>query len=207
MKKIILIVFCLLISIGTVEKVSARSLQSTENTLEVVEHKELSIKQAIELAYLPAFKWNKNAQLLHAINIDLDKPGKSIGSNGKRKHWNVQFGVPDTNKLFLVTIHNGKIDKINDLTSKDVSPYPKNEFIQLKDIKYDSPEVLKKALKMGSIYPGKDWAKGYNFRLSKDIERNINLIVVIGWNSDQTKMKSVGFNVTTGEYIPPTDLY
>ena len=72
----------------------------TKIQLEVVEHQELSIKQAIELAYPPALKWNKKAQLLDAINIDLDKPGKSIGSNGKRKHWNIAFGVPDTNKFF-----------------------------------------------------------------------------------------------------------
>ncbi|MFD0771648.1 hypothetical protein ACFQZ1_23210 [Bacillus sp. CGMCC 1.60114] len=64
MKKIILFVLLLLVSIGTVEKVSARSLQSTEDTLEVVEHQELSIKQAIELAYPSALEWNKNAQLL-----------------------------------------------------------------------------------------------------------------------------------------------
>jgi len=30
-----------------------------------------------------------------------------------------------------------------------------------------------------------------------------NLILVIGWNSDQTKMKAVGFNASTGEYIKP----
>ncbi|TCP21883.1 hypothetical protein EV207_13925 [Scopulibacillus darangshiensis] len=204
MKKIILVVLLLLISICTVEKVSARSLQSTEDTLESDEHRKLSIRQAIELAYHSALKWNKNAQLLDAINIDLDKKsGKIIGGNGKRKHWNISFGVPDTNKFFLVTIHNGKIDKINDLTNKGDSPYPKKEFIQMKDIKYDSPELLKKALKMGNIYPGKDWAKGYNFMLRKETERNISLILVIGWNSDQTKMKAVGFNVTTGEYIPP----
>lgn len=204
MKKIVLIVLLLLISIGTGEKVSALSLQSNEDTLEVVEHQELSIKQAIELAYPSALKWNKNAQLLDAINIDLDKKsGKTIGGNGKRKNWNIAFGVPDTNKLFLVTIHNGKIDKINYFTNNSSSPYPKKEFIQMKDIKFDSPELLKKALEMGSIYPGKDWAKGYNFMLRKDTERNINLILVIGWNSDQTKMKAVGFNITTGEYIPP----
>lgn len=203
MKNIVLIVLLLLISIGTVEKVSARSLQSTEDTLEVVEHQELSIKQAIELAYPPALKWNKNAQLLDAINIDLDKPGKSIGSNGKRKHWNVRFAVPDTNKLFLVTIHDGKIDQTNDLTVEGVSPYPKQELIRLSDINYDSPQLLKKALKMGEIYPGKDWAKGYNFMLAKDTETNITLMLVIGWNSDQTKMKAVGFNVKTGENVPP----
>ncbi|MGY3188366.1 hypothetical protein [Lysinibacillus sp. TE18511] len=86
----------------------------------------------------------------------MDKPGKSIGSNGKRKHWNISFGVPDTNKYFLVTIHDGKIDMVNDLTGEGTSPYPKKEFVLMKDIKYDSPELLKKALKVGSIYPGKD---------------------------------------------------
>ena len=203
MKKIFLIVLLLLISIDTIEKVSARSLQSTENTLEVVDHQELSIKQAIELAYPSALKWNKNAQLLQAINIDLDKPGKSIGSNGKRKYWNIDFGVPETNKIFLVTIHEGKIVQAQDLTRKGDSPYPKKEFVRLEDINYDSPELLKKALKMGSIYPGKDWAKGYNFMLKKDTKTNIILMLVIGWNSNQTKMKAAGFNVITGEYIPP----
>ena len=37
--------------------------------------------------------------------------------------------------------------------------------------------------------------------LRKDTETNIPLMLVIGWNSDQTKMKAAGFNVTTGEYI------
>lgn len=164
---------------------------------------ELSLKQAIDLAYSSALKWNKNAQLLNAINIDLDKPGKSIGSNGKRKHWNISFGVPDTNKFFLVTIHNGKIDKINDFTNKGDSPYLKKEFIQLQDIKYDSPELLKEALKIGGIYPGEDWAKGFNFDIVRDTQRNITLILVIGWDSKNKQMKRIGFNATTGEYIQP----
>lgn len=203
MKKIFFIVLILLISIGTIGKVSARSLQSIEDTLEVSEHQELSIKQAIELAYQSALKWNENAQLLDAINIDLDKPGKGIGGNGKRKNWNISFGVPDTNKYFLVTIHDGKIDGLNDFTREGTSPYPKKEFIGIDDIKYDSPELLKKALEIGGVYPGKDWAKGYNFWLRKDIETNIPLMLVIGWNKNQTKMNAAGFNVTTGEYIPP----
>ncbi|KOP70259.1 hypothetical protein AMS59_20770 [Lysinibacillus sp. FJAT-14745] len=204
MKKIVFVVLLLFISVGAVEKVSARTLPSTEDQVEVDEQQELSIKQAIELAYPPALKWHKNAQLLQAINIDLDKPGKSIGSNGKRKHWNIQFGVPDTNKFFLVTIHDGKIDDTNDLTGDGTSPYLKKEFIQMKDIKYDSPELLQKALKIGGVYPGKDWAKGYNFMLRKDTERNVPLLLVIGWNSDQTKIEAAGFNASTGEYIKPS---
>ena len=152
MKKIVFVVLLLLISIGAVEKVSVRSLEPTEDIFEADEHQKLSIKQAIELAYPSALKWNENAQLLTAVNIDLeDKAEKFIGSDGKRRYWNISFGVPDTNKFFLVTIHEGKIDQTNDLTSEGDSPYPKKEFIQMKDIKYDSPELLKKALKMGSI--------------------------------------------------------
>ncbi|MFF2176189.1 hypothetical protein ACFVT8_07000 [Lysinibacillus sp. NPDC058147] len=125
MKKILFVVLLLLISVGAVAKVSARTLQSTDDLLEVANQPELSIKQAIELASTPALKWNKNAQLINAINIDIDKPGKSIGSNGKRKHWNILFGVPDTNKAFLVTIHDGKIDDTNDLTRDGTSLYQK----------------------------------------------------------------------------------
>lgn len=204
MKKVVFVVFLLLISVGAFEKLSARSLESAEDTFEVDEHQELSIKQAIELAYPSALEWDENAQLLSAINIDLeDRFEKSIGSNGKRKYWNISFGVPDTSKYFLVTIYKGKIKDTNDLTNPEDSPYPKKEFIQMKDVKYDSPKLLKKALKMGNVYPGKDWAKGYNFFLIKDTERNINLLLVIGWNSDQKEMKAAGFNASTGEYIKP----
>lgn len=203
MKKLVFIVLLLLISISMAEKGLARTLKLTDDTLETVEHQELSIKQAIELAFPSALEWNKNAELLDAISIDLDKPGKSIGSNGKRKYWNISFGVPDTNKFYLVTIYEGKIVQANDLTGEGTSPYPQKEFIQLEDIKYDSPELLKQALKMGNIYPGKDWAKGFNFMLKKDTERNINLLLVIGWNSDQTEMTAAGFDASTGEYIKP----
>ena len=106
MKKIIFVVLLLIISIGAVEKVSVGSIESTEGTFKVDEQQELSIKQAIELAYPAALEWDKNAQLLDAINIDLDdKAEKSIGINGKRKYWNINFGVPDTHKNFLVTIY------------------------------------------------------------------------------------------------------
>jgi hypothetical protein len=204
MKKIVFVVLLLLISISTVEKVSARSLQLTEDTLEVVEHQELSIKQAIELAYPSALEWNKNAQLLQAVNIDKDKLGKSIGSNGKRKYWNIDFVVADTNKIFLVTIYEGKIVGAKDVTGEGESPYPKEGCIRLEDINYDSPQLLKKALELGDIHPGKDWAKGFNFMIRKDPETQNTLILVIGWNSDQTKMKAAGFNASTGEYIKPS---
>ncbi|SES44216.1 hypothetical protein [Psychrobacillus sp. OK032] len=175
MEKIVFVVLLLIISIGAVEKISVGSIESAEGTFKVDEQQELSIKQAIELAYPAALEWDENAQLLDAINIDLDdKAEKSIGSNGKRKYWNINFGVPDTHKNFLVTIYKGEIEEKKDLTVDGNSPYPKKDFIVLEDIKYDSPELLKKALKMGNVYPGRDWAKGYNFMLIKNRETNIN---------------------------------
>lgn len=204
MKKVYLIVFLLLISFGVADKLSARSLNSHEENFKVYNHQELSIKQAIELAYPSALKWDENAQLLHAINIDLeDKTEKSIGSNGKRKFWNIAFGVPDTNKYFLVTIYKGEIEDTNNLTKQWDSPYPKKEFIALDDIKYDSPQLLKEALKLDIVSPGKDWAKGYNFMMQKDPETNTTLLFVIGWNSEQTEMRSAVFNASTGEYVKP----
>lgn len=203
MKKIAFVFIILFFSISSMERFSAQSLHANEQVVKVSEREELSIKQAIEKAYPLALVWNKNAAILQAINIDSDKPMKGLGANGKRKHWNIMFGVPDTNNVFLVTIHNGKIDGVNDLTSKGTSTYPKNEFINFTEIKYDSPELLEKALAIGGIYPGEEWAKGYNFLLRKDKEKNIPVLFVIGWNRDQKVMTSVNFNVGTGEHIEP----
>ncbi len=204
MKKVFLVVLVLLISFGVANKLFAHSLKSTEQNVEVFNHQELSIKQAIELAYPSAMKWDENVQLLNAINIDLeDKTEKFIGYNGKRKYWNISFGVPDTNKYFLVTIYKGKIEATNNLTNQGDSPYPKQEFITLNDITFDSPQLLKKALKLDSVNPGTDWAKGYNFMIQKDPKTNITLLFVIGWNRDQTEMRSAAFNASTGEYVKP----
>ena len=205
MKKLAFVFLLLLTSIGSIEKVSAQALQANVQMVKVREQEELSIKRAIEKAYPLAMIWNKNAAILQAINIDSDKPVEGLGANGKRKNWNIIFGVPDTNYVFLITIQNGKINGLNDLTRKGTSPHSPNEFIKLDEIKYDSPELLQKALEMGDINPGKNWAKGYNFLLRKDTEKDIPLLLVIGWNNDQTKMTSVDFNVKTGEYIEHID--
>lgn len=162
---------------------------------------ELTILEAIKLAYPSALKWNKDAQLLQGVNIDRDKSGELIGSNGKRKYWNIDFVVPDTNKLFLVTIHEGKIVEAKDVGREGDTPYSKEELINLEDINYDSPQLLKKAIELGDIHSGKDWAKGYNFIVRKDPETKLPLILVIGWNVDNEKMVAVYFNATNGKHL------
>ena len=148
-------------------------------------------------------KWDKDAQVLQAINIDLDKPGKSIGSNGERKNWNIDFGVLETDKDFLVTIPEGEIVSTKDIGGKGGNSI-RRTYKYLRDINYDSPQLLKKALELGNIHPGKDWAKGYNFMMIKDPETKITLILVIGWDADQKKMVAVYFNATNGELLVKT---
>lgn len=197
-KRIIVLLILILMSIsGVILFVNSPSSETKAET-----EGELSILEAIKLAYPAALEWDANAQLLDAINIDLDdKAEKSIGSNGKRKYWNIMFGVPDTHKNFLVTIYKGEFEGKKDLTVDGTSPYPKKDFIALEDIKYDSPELLKKALKIGNIDPGKDWAKGYNFMLIKDPETNITLLIVIGWNKELDSMVAVHFDATNGKHV------
>ena len=196
MTLLLVLIPTLIVSVILFEKSTTSQTPRDENL-----KTELTILEAIKLAYPSALEWNKNAQLLQAVNIDLDKHGKSIGSNGKRKHWNIQFGVSETNKTFLVIIHEGKIDFTKDTTGEGVSPYPKKEFIRLEDVNYDSPQLLKKAQKLGDIHPGKDWAIGYNFMISKDPETNITLMLVIGWNTEYKKMVAVYFNAENGKHL------
>ena len=102
---------------------------------------------------------------------------------------------------FLVTIHEGKIESTENIGGKGSSPHPEEALIRFEDINYDSPQLLKKALELENVHPGKDWAKGYNFMMIKDPETKITLILVIGWDADQKKMVAVYFNATNGEHI------
>lgn len=164
---------------------------------------ELSLKQAIQLAFPIALQWNKEARLMSCESIDIKQKTDEypVGNYGKRKYWNVQFGVLDTNKLYVVVIHNGKVVQQKDITAMGTRSSSAGQFINLSQILYDSPVLLKKAKKIYHLYPGKGWAKGYNFRVTKDPARNITIISVYGWDKNQQKMKIIPFNATTGKVL------
>ncbi|GGP14202.1 hypothetical protein [Oceanobacillus neutriphilus] len=72
--------------------------------------------------------------------------------------------------------------------------------MDLSDIKYDSPELLKKAKEIRDLYPGDFFAKGYNFGITTDDRNGITLIKVIGWDKALKNMKYILFNAETGEF-------
>jgi len=158
---------------------------------------ELTLNQAINLAYSDALNWNKEAKLIDATSIDNDE--EQTGGDGKRRYWNITFGVPNTNDLFLVNIHDGKINERVDLPNEG-EPRPESYFVKdLSKINYDTPELLGKAKKITNLYPGDVFAKGYNFGITKDPEKDIVLIKIIGWDEERKNMKYLLFNGETGE--------
>lgn len=197
-KSLILIVFSLIIMfIGGY----MNSLPDNDNQSAIVTTNlsiELSLNEAIKIASQNALKWDKKAQLYSGTSVDNDEG--ITGDDGKRRYWNILFGIPDTNRIFLVQIKDAEIKESVDITSKGDTPMPKNYFIDdLSEIKFDTPELLKKAKEITELYPGDNWAKGYNFGISKDIEKNVILIDIIGWNKQRDKMKGLQFNANTGE--------
>lgn len=71
----------------------------------------------------------------------------------------------------------------------ELDSMPESYFISsIEEFQYDTPELLKKGQKITKIYPGDTFAKGYNFGFTKDPEKNIPLVKVIGWNQTKKSM-------------------
>lgn len=161
--------------------------------------KSLTLKQAINLANSEALIWHQEARLLDATSVDNDK--KIAGSNGKRRYWNITFGVPNTRDMFLVNIHDGKINERLEIPNEGDENRPYSYFINdLSKINYDSPELLKKAKKITNLYPGDIFAKGYNFGITKHPEEGLILIKIIGWDKERKNIIYVFFDGETGEF-------
>lgn len=164
-----------------------------------IESKSLTLKQAINLANSEALIWHQEARLLDATSVDSDE--EITGSDGKRRFWNITFGVPNTRDMFLVNIHDGKINEYLEIPNEGDEDRPYSYFINdLSKINYDSPELLKKAKKITNLYPGDIFAKGYNFGITKHPEKNLILVKIIGWDKERKNIIYVFFDGETGEF-------
>lgn len=159
----------------------------------------LTLIEAITLAYSDAVEWDKEATLIDATSINNDKGIAEF--DGKSKYWNITFGIPGAVETLLVSIDDGKINK-HEITDEDVPPLAMDYFItDLSEIKFDSPELLKKAISTTKLYPSDTWEKGYSYGISKDIEKDIALTEIIGWDDEREEMKKLQFNASTGELL------
>ncbi|MFJ7407100.1 MULTISPECIES: hypothetical protein [unclassified Lysinibacillus] len=157
----------------------------------------LTLKEAIEVAQKEALKWNKEAMLFSGNSVDNDKT--PTGMDGKRKHWNIEFGIPGKTDYYLVTIRDGKPNE-NAHVPAGLEVMPKSYFINsVGEFKFDTPELLKKGQKITKIFPGDTFAKGYNFIFTKDPQKNIPIVMVIGWDQDRKNMIYLEFDAVTGD--------
>ena len=157
----------------------------------------LTLKEALEIAHKEALKWNEEAMLFSGTSVDGDKV--PTGMEGRRKHWNIEFCIPGKSDYYLVTIRDGKVlDKVH--VPDEMDAMPKSQFIsKVEEFKYDTPELLKRAQKITKIYPGDTFAKGYNFSFTKDLQKNVPLVMVIGWDQAKENMVYLMFDAVTGE--------
>ena len=157
----------------------------------------LTLKEALEIAHKEALKWNKEAMLFSGTSVDRDKA--PTGMEGRRKHWNIEFGIPGKTDVYLVTIRDGEVlDKVH--VPNEMDALPKSQFTsKVEEFKYDTPELLKRAQKITKIYPGDTFAKGYNFGFTRHLQKNVPIVMVIGWDQAKENMIYLMFNAVTGE--------
>jgi len=157
----------------------------------------LTLREAIGIAHKEALKWNENARLLTGFSVDKDET--QTGMDGRRKHWNIQFGIPNETDWYLVTIRDGKVGETAYLPD-ELDRMPASHFISsIEEFNYDTPELLQKGQKLTKIYPGDLFAKGYNFGFTKDPQKSNPLVMVIGWDELKKNMIYLMFNAITGE--------
>ncbi|MGE7839800.1 hypothetical protein ACQKNX_03310 [Lysinibacillus sp. NPDC093712] len=109
----------------------------------------LTLKEAIEIAQKEALKWNKEAMLYGGNSVDKDNT--PTGMEGKRKHWNIEFGIPGKTDFYLVTIRDGKANEKAHVPA-GLEVMPKSYFIaSVDEFKFDTPELLKKGQKNTKI--------------------------------------------------------
>lgn len=167
---IIVIVFFSIILIG------AKKNDYDQSKFKIT-NEELTLKEAIVLGLSTAKKWDVNAAFYKLTSSD-EQSGGTRGETGKRYNWNLFFTVPGSEKQLLVGISKGVIYLEEEIIgSKDTIP------IDLKDIKFDSPELLKIVKERYDLRKGEDWATGYHFTL--DTIDNKTIATVVGIDKDK----------------------
>lgn len=200
MKKVVGCIFICLFLIGCQQNVDQNRPKDSNVVSEVTffpgTEMGLTLKEALEIAHEEALKWNKKAMLYSGTSVDKDK--MPTGMDGRRKHWNIEFGIPEKKDYYLVTIRDGIVqDKVH--LPNELDAMSKDHFISsVAEFKYDTPELLKKAQKFTKIYPGDTFAKGYNFGFTKDPQKDFPHVLIIGWNQAKKNMIYSIFNATSG---------
>lgn len=152
---------------------------------------ELSLKEATKLGLDRAKEWKSDAQLASITSVD-ENMGGSRGKTGKRLLWNLQFRTSNDSFLYI-GISSGKITDYREFTGPSGQ-----ETIDLSEIVFDSPKLLKIAASKYRLQPGIDWATGYHYVL--EVVEGTPKLSIIG-NDKENLFSKINFNPRNGEVI------
>ncbi|MCQ2523680.1 MAG: hypothetical protein MJ123_05010 [Lachnospiraceae bacterium] len=165
---------------------------------------ELSLEEAVKIAYIEANKLFPNLRLTEVHSYDNDDDISNVaGNDGKRQWWYVNFGNELDNYVSIL-IYNGEVCVIEKFDSNS-----NNGLFDLEDLLITSEEAVKKSKEIGLIggdpLEKNDWASGYNFKveyasLIDNPEDKKIFFEVIGY-SPKGNFTHIDFDATNGEII------
>jgi hypothetical protein len=189
-KIVSILIFILFIILTTM------NIKPTNSTLKTINQSidELSMREAYDIGIKLAKEWNKDALLYHLTSTDEAKNSDiHQGSNGKRRLWNLDFAIQGTNEHLVVSIKDGKIFK------KNITKGPNFPEKLIEDFSFDSSHIIREAIKGYNLQPGKDWAIGYHFELSKI--QGVITMSIIGLESKDNHFARIQYDAISGNFI------
>lgn len=165
---------------------------------------EISMEDAISLGLEEASKYYDNLYLTEVHSYDNDEYiDQDAGENGKRQWWYVNFANEEKNYVSIL-ICNGAIEVVEPFDSNG-----NTGLLNLSDVNLTAEDAVSKAKEMGLTGGNpenqRDWASGYNFKLSygslaKSSDDVRILLEVIGI-SPNGNFAHIDFDASTGEVL------
>lgn len=157
--------------------------------------KSADLLEAYQIASAEAVKWDKSAQPYFISSVDDRLESKSVkGENGKRNAWNFDFVVENTNKHYIITLHDKTV--VNKIEAESVTDSAC--IIHMEDLCISAVEAVTIAKENYGLLPGTDWAQGYHFVLENN--GSALILSVVGRGADGTLLR-VLFHAKTGRVV------
>ncbi|MGG4268269.1 hypothetical protein [Peribacillus simplex] len=161
------------------------------NSFKSLPEKEITILEAYKLGLHQAKEFEKNPELLFLNSVD-DK--KISGGNGKRENWQGVFTLPSKNFHMLAVIEGGRLKSYTIISSSTELSIKESE------IKIDSNQIVKKAIKQFNLKPDppkNSFSHGYHFRILRD-ENHVFLSIS---GQSNNKNMEIYYNALNGQYL------
>lgn len=165
---------------------------------------EISMEDAISLGLEEASKYYDNLYLTEVHSYDNDEYiDQDAGENGKRQWWYVNFANEEKNYVSIL-ICDGAIEVVEPFDSNG-----NTGLLNLSDVNLTVEDAVSKAKEMGLTGGNpenqRDWASGYNFKLSygslAKLSDDVRILLEVIGISSNGNFAHIDFDASTGEVL------